>query len=56
MATIVSRDLIEQEAREAAQAGESPRDACRWPFSTPEGEHWLAVFFLTRNEAQTEAA
>lgn len=38
---------IECEARAAAAAGASTFDACRWPFKSPEGQHWLAVYYLS---------
>jgi hypothetical protein len=38
---------VEHEARTAAAAGISTFDACRWPFNSIEGVHWLAVYYLT---------
>lgn len=41
-----TKQRIEQEARRAASDGNTRRDACAYAYSTPEGQHWTAVFLL----------
>lgn len=43
---IVSKEVIEKQATEAAQQGKSLRDACPYPFATPAGEHFMAAYWL----------
>jgi hypothetical protein len=40
------REVIEQQARDAAARGESLRAACPYPFSSPEGVHFAAIYLL----------
>lgn len=47
---IVSIATIEREARTAAQEGKSLNDACPYPFSTPEGDHFRTCYHAARNE------
>ena len=53
MANITAIARIEQEARAAAAAGESPDTACRWPFASPQGVHWLATYLLHPNALES---
>lgn len=43
---IVSKETIEREARAAAQAGKSLNDACPYPFHSPAGMHFSAVYLV----------
>ena len=43
---IVSKEAIEKQATQAAQQGQSLRDACPYPFETPAGEHFMAAYWL----------
>lgn len=38
---------IEREARAAAAAGISTFDGCSYPFARVDGQHWLAVYYLS---------
>ena len=44
---ITPKDTIEREAREAAQRGDSINDACRYPFGSPQADHFKAVYLLS---------
>jgi hypothetical protein len=44
--TASAKYRIELEANRAAKDGVSRRDACRWPYASLEGEHWLASFLI----------
>lgn len=48
---IVSKHHIEQQAREAAQQGQSLNDACPYPFTTEAGQHFTAVFLVAQRAA-----
>jgi hypothetical protein len=46
---IPPRDVIEQQARDAAAAGQTLNDACPYPFTSPAGMHFAAVYALSLN-------
>ena len=48
---ITSKEIIEREARKAAADGKTPGEACRWPFTSPGGEHFKAVYMLQPGNA-----
>ena len=41
---MTSIEVIDREAKEAAERGQSPDQACRWPLTLPEGERWLETY------------
>lgn len=41
-------DMLEREAKAAADAGQTPQEACRWPFASSEGQRWLAIYQMQR--------
>lgn len=43
---IVSKTIIEKQATEAAQKGQSLNDACPYPFTSEAGMHFKAVYLL----------
>lgn len=42
----VPKAVIEREAREAFAAGQTPNEACRYPFHSHRAMHWLAIYNL----------
>lgn len=54
MATITAIDTILKEAREAARAGQTPNEACRWPFMSEQGYRWVAAYEDERDRIQAE--
>lgn len=50
---IVSKTVIEKQATEAAQAGQSLNDACPYPFTSEAGMHFKAVYLLALPKATT---
>lgn len=42
----VPKEIIEREAREAYAAGQTPNEACRYPFHSHCAMHWLAIYNL----------
>ena len=53
---IVAIATIEREAREAARAGKTPDEACRFPFTTPAGQRWKRFFNAERTRLQLAEA
>ena len=49
---IVSIELIESEALEAARQGKSLNDACRYPFSTDAGQLFKQIYTEAVEQAQ----
>jgi hypothetical protein len=43
---VPSREVIEQQARNAAAAGQSLNDACPYPFNSDAGRHFTAIYLL----------
>lgn len=43
---IPSKDTIESEARQAAQAGVALSNACPYPFTSPQGVHFIAAYLV----------
>ena len=50
---IVSKEIIEAQATEAAQAGHSLNHACPYPFHSEAGLHFKAVYLLALPKATT---
>ena len=48
MSEIVDKAWIERLARQAAAEGVPIRDACPYPFSSPAGQHFVAVYALAK--------
>jgi hypothetical protein len=48
------REYIEQLARQAAREGTGLRDACPYPFNTPEAIHFAAVWATSLPKPQQE--
>lgn len=44
MASITSIETIKSEAVEAAIAGTSKRDGCRFPFTSEQGRQWVEFY------------
>ena len=47
---IVSKQIIERQATEAAHRGQSINDACPHPFCSEAGMHFKAVYLLARQK------
>lgn len=45
------KQAIEADARQAALTGKTPNAACPWPFRSPEGVHWMAIYLLNKPKA-----
>lgn len=48
----VPKATVEHEATEAARAGLSLEDACRYPFASEAGMHFKAVYLLALPKSQ----
>jgi hypothetical protein len=48
------KEYIEELARQAAREGAGLRDACPYPFGTPEAMHFAAVWATSLPKAQQE--
>lgn len=53
---IVSKQIIERQATEAAHAGQSINHACPYPFCSDAGLHFKAVYLLALPQQQSEGA
>ena len=49
---IVQKDQIEREARQAAAAGQCVNYACRYPFCSPAGRHFVDTYYQALRELQ----
>lgn len=48
---MTQKQAIEADARQAALTGKTPNAACPWPFRSPEGVHWMAIYLLNKPKA-----
>lgn len=53
--TDIEGTLIEAEAKAAADAGHSLAYACPYPFCSPAGHHFVAVYYLNRQATHRTA-
>jgi hypothetical protein len=37
---------IAEDAQRAVDRGDTPNDACPWPFGSDHGRHWVASFLV----------
>jgi hypothetical protein len=47
---------IEHEAKAAAERGETPNEACRYPFDDPAGQAFLRIYSEHRDALRARAA
>ena len=47
---------IEREAKAAAERGETPNEACRYPFDDPAGQAFVRIYNEHRNALRARAA
>ena len=48
--------IIEREAKAAAERGETPNEACRYPFDDPAGHVFVRIYNEQRDALRARAA
>jgi hypothetical protein len=48
--------IIEREAKAAAEHGETPNEACRYPFEDPAGQAFVRIYNEHRDAMRARAA
>lgn len=54
--SVTSLETIHSEAEEAARAGKTPDEACRWPFDSPQGLAWKERYHAEREALESATA
>lgn len=52
---MIAIETIDREAKAAAEQGDTPERACRWPLNLPEGERWLDTYNATIAALEVES-
>ena len=54
--SVTPLSTIEREAKAAAERGETPNEACRYPFDDPAGQAFVRIYNEHRDALRTRAA